>query len=80
MHDGWRQNVLLGLSPPLDEKKYTAQAHRNLKSSILGICKKMLSNITVLIGDNCPTNKATAYVLGVPLLGCACHKLNLALK
>ncbi|KAG2996875.1 hypothetical protein PC120_g21402 [Phytophthora cactorum] len=80
MHDGRFQEVLLGFSPPLDEKKYTAQVHRDLTAFILGIYKKKLSNITVLIGDNCPTNTATTDLLGVPLLGCARHKLSLALK
>ncbi|EGZ27139.1 hypothetical protein PHYSODRAFT_435085, partial [Phytophthora sojae] len=36
--------------------------------------------VSVLIGDNCPTNKATADMLGVRLIGCACHKLNLAIQ
>ena len=33
-----------------------------------------------LIGDNCSTNKATADLLGVPLLGCRSHRFNLAVE
>jgi hypothetical protein len=34
--------------------------------------------IEFLCGDNCKTNGATADLLGVPLVGCASHRLNLA--
>jgi hypothetical protein len=74
------QEVLLGFSPPLDENTYTAEAHRDLLVSIADVYSRYVADIVVLIGDNCEKNQATTTLLGVPLLGCACHKLNLAIK
>ncbi|OWZ13847.1 hypothetical protein PHMEG_00012761, partial [Phytophthora megakarya] len=71
--------VLLGFSPPLDEQTYTAEAHRDLVVSVLSVYGKTLNDVVALIGDNCPTNKATANLLGINLLGCSCRKLNLAI-
>jgi hypothetical protein len=80
VYDNKVQEVLIGFSPPLDEKSYTAEAHRDLIAFMLQIYNRNLRNVTVLIGDNCKTNRKTAKLPGVPLLGCACHKLNLAIK
>lgn len=33
-----------------------------------------------LVGDNCAANKRLANLIGVPLVGCASHHLNLALR
>ncbi|OWZ14672.1 hypothetical protein PHMEG_00011816 [Phytophthora megakarya] len=71
--------VLLGLLPPLDEQTNTAEAHRDLVVSVLSVYGKMPNDVVALIGDNGPTNKATANLLGINLLGCSCHKLNLAI-
>eukprot|EP00644_Phytophthora_capsici_P009521 jgi/Phyca11/564059/estExt2_Genewise1.C_PHYCAscaffold_130632 len=78
MKDDKCMEVLLGFSPPLDEKSYTAQSHRNLLEFVLEVYNRYLTNISVLIGDNCATNKATGDLVGVLLLGCAAHKFNLA--
>ncbi|EGZ24087.1 hypothetical protein PHYSODRAFT_296297 [Phytophthora sojae] len=72
--------VLLGCSPPLNEKSYTAEEHYALLESVLGIYGKSIKAPVVIIGDNCLTNKALADLMGVPLIGCGCHKLNLAVK
>ncbi|KAE8912732.1 hypothetical protein PF003_g3299 [Phytophthora fragariae] len=74
------KEILLGFSPPLDERTYTAVAHRDLLVSILNVYSRALHDVVVLIGDNCATNKATADLLDVSLLGCACHKLNLTIQ
>ncbi len=39
-----------------------------------------MDNITCLIGDNCSTNQSLARLCGVPLVGCASHRLNLAVN
>ncbi|KAK1937009.1 hypothetical protein P3T76_009787 [Phytophthora citrophthora] len=41
---------------------------------------KEIRQCTVLVGDNCSVNKRLANLMGVPLVGCASHKLNLAVK
>ncbi|GMF22746.1 unnamed protein product [Phytophthora fragariaefolia] len=80
IYDNRVREVLLGFSPPLDETSYTAESQRDLIAYVLRVYGKSLANVTVLIADDCRTNKATADLLGVALLGCACHKLNLAIK
>ncbi|KAG6972785.1 hypothetical protein JG688_00003838 [Phytophthora aleatoria] len=54
--------------------------HRDLLASVLNVYGRSLANVVVLIGDNCPTSKAAATLVGVTLLGCFCHKLNLGIK
>ncbi|EGZ27930.1 hypothetical protein PHYSODRAFT_474251 [Phytophthora sojae] len=39
---------------------------------------KTIENCLFLVGDNCSTNRRLATLLGVPLVGCASHRLNLA--
>ena len=39
-----------------------------------------MTNLTSLKGDNCETNKALANQCNVPLIGCASHRFNLAMK
>ncbi|KAG3234766.1 hypothetical protein PI124_g20184 [Phytophthora idaei] len=57
----------------------SAQGHvdflRDMLSQDYG---KTLENCIYLVGDNCATNRRLATLMGVPLLGCASHRLNLA--
>jgi hypothetical protein len=39
-----------------------------------------LDCVEFLTGDNCSTNKALANIMRVPLVGCASHRLNLAVN
>jgi hypothetical protein len=41
---------------------------------------KNLENILCLVGDNCSVNQSMARILGIPLIGCASHKFNLAVR
>ncbi|KAG3120907.1 hypothetical protein PI125_g758 [Phytophthora idaei] len=81
MEDKVYREVLLGCSPPLNEKnKYTAEEHYELLRYALAIYGKSGTSLAVLIGDNCSTNMPLADLIEVPLIGCGCHKLNLAVK
>jgi hypothetical protein len=42
--------------------------------------KKTVGNVVCLVGDNCSTNRAMANRLKLPLVGCASHRFNLAVK
>ncbi|ETP16704.1 hypothetical protein F441_08754 [Phytophthora nicotianae CJ01A1] len=48
--------------------------------NILSIFHQSESSLAFLIGDNCTTNQAAATNLGVPLIGCASHRFNLAVN
>ncbi|KAG7354964.1 hypothetical protein IV203_004320 [Nitzschia inconspicua] len=72
--------VLLSMSPMGDGDNLTAQEHHAFITDILGVYRKTWANVVCLIGDNCSTNKATATAASLPLVGCASHRFNLAVK
>ena len=41
---------------------------------------KKMDNILCLVGDNCSVNKSMSRILDIPLIGCASHKFNLAVR
>ena len=71
---------LLGFSPLLDETRLNADNHVELITFVLGVYGKEISNVVFLVGDNENLNPRIASDLGVPLLGCYSHRLNLAVK
>jgi hypothetical protein len=77
---GEYNEVLLALTPTLDEDDMGANAHIELFESTMDIYGLEKSNILCLIGDNCNTNKAISDRWDVPLVGCASHRFNLAVK
>lgn len=73
--------VLLAMQPTLDEDGgMGADAHEELLESTIALYSLTKSNIVCLVGDNCSTNKCLARQWGVPLVGCASHRFNLAVK
>ncbi|OWY95181.1 LOW QUALITY PROTEIN: hypothetical protein PHMEG_00034881 [Phytophthora megakarya] len=68
---------LLGLFPLADGTQ-TADAHMELFKNILDMYDKTPQMVGLLVGDNYNTNQAIANKMGVPLVGCASHRFNLA--
>ena len=62
----------------MEEGDQTAQSHCRYVVKILDIFGQPGHRIKFLAGDNCSTNQATAMQLGVPLVGCASLRFNLA--
>jgi hypothetical protein len=54
--------------------------HSEHLSKLLGSYGKSTGDIICLVGDNCQVNQSMARILNVPLLGCASHKFNLAVR
>ncbi|KAH9102731.1 hypothetical protein AeMF1_020740 [Aphanomyces euteiches] len=52
-------------------------SHKKYLEFVLDVFGKTLSNIVVLIGDNCSTNRALSRLLGIPFVGCASYRFNL---
>ena len=71
---------LLTLSPMGDECSLNAQEHYEFLTFVLNLYQKSWANVVCLVGDNMNTNKSIANILGRPLIGCASHRLNLAVK
>ncbi|RLN60155.1 hypothetical protein BBJ28_00014322 [Nothophytophthora sp. Chile5] len=72
-----RSQALLGVSP-LDEGSQDVDAHIRLMSNVLSVYNETMEIVCFLVADNCTTNKSIALKLGVPLVGCASHRFNLA--
>lgn len=73
--------VLLAFSPLCDETQLTAQAHYDFIAWVLdSVYNKSMDNVVAIIGDNCEVNKAMCNLAGLPLIGCASHRFNLAVK
>jgi len=71
----------LAMQPTLDEDgAMDAAAHEELLDSTIAMYKLTKANILCIIGDNCNTNKCLARQWGIPLVGCASHRFNLAVK
>ena len=75
-----KMKVLLAMSPMNEAADLTADAHMHYISDMLEYYGRTLQDVEFLCGDNCNTNGATADLIGAPLVGCAAHRFNLALK
>lgn len=71
---------LLGFSPFDVETSFDAKAHQNHIINLLDWFTIPVTDLVCLIGDNCSTNKKTADLFGVPLMGCRSHRFNLAVE
>ena len=75
-----RKTPLLAVSPLQDEESLTAATHYEFIIGTLGLYGKSLSCVLGLVADNENLKKALARVLKVPMVGCASHRLNLAVS
>ena len=73
---------LLSIRPLLAEEVVgmTATDHLRHISKVMSSYGRASEDILCFVGDNCAVNKKMAADLGVPLLGCASHKFNLAVR
>jgi hypothetical protein len=72
--------VLLAMQPMLDEEELGANAHIELFDSTLEWYGLDKTNVVCFVADNCATNQAIAAKWGIPMVGCASHRFNLAVK
>lgn len=78
---GIHREQLLALAPLLDEESLGAVQHIEFMESTLAIYNKsMEENVVAFIGDNCSTNRKISNDCGIPLIGCASHRFNLAVN
>jgi hypothetical protein len=73
-------NPLIAMCPMGSETSWTADAHIRFLTETLHKVDKAMTDIMCLVGDNCETNKSIARKLKIPLVGCASHRLNLAVQ
>lgn len=79
------EKLFLSMAPMLkpeneDEADFGAEAHVAYFRDILQMYGKTLKSVDFLVGDNCSVNKKIARLMKIPLIGCALHRLNLAVE
>ncbi|KAE8899187.1 hypothetical protein PF003_g16798 [Phytophthora fragariae] len=78
-----QKTTLLCMAPLLEaeDDDLTARGHREFLATMLprdyGV---QLEQCRFVVGDNCSVNRRLATLMGVPLIGCASHRLNLAVN
>ncbi|ETO62560.1 hypothetical protein F444_19540 [Phytophthora nicotianae P1976] len=81
--NGQVKTPLLCMAPLMNEPDddLSAVAHREFLANMLSRdFGKQLDQCVFLVGDNCSVNKRLATLIGVPLIGCASHRLNRAVQ
>jgi len=73
-------NPLNAMSPMGNETSWTADSYIKFLHETLEKVEKTMVNVMCLVGDNCETNKSISRKLAVALVGCASHRLNLAVQ
>ncbi|KAG2760157.1 hypothetical protein PC116_g25133 [Phytophthora cactorum] len=71
---------LLGKEACVSNPHHDADAHIASLKTILKPVKRHIECVRFLVGDNCSVNGSTATKLGIPLVGRASHRLNLAMN
>ena len=72
--------LLLALSVFEGEQSFGSEAHRILLEATLQQYNKSMGSLLFITADNCSTNKSLVYIIGVPMIGCFSHRLNLAVQ
>ncbi|KAE9249404.1 hypothetical protein PF002_g5301 [Phytophthora fragariae] len=75
---GERKRHLLAFASLIDETNQTAPNHKDFILRTLERFNIDPRGAVCLSGDNCATNISTARLLGVPLVDCSSHRMNLA--
>ncbi|ETO77137.1 hypothetical protein F444_07620, partial [Phytophthora nicotianae P1976] len=81
-HDGKMQTIVIAIAPIIDDEisDYTASSNFKILDVILSYYGRSKASIAYIVGDNCSVNGAVADQLQVPMVGCASHRLNLAVN
>ncbi|KUF91796.1 hypothetical protein AM588_10007221 [Phytophthora nicotianae] len=81
-HVGKMQNILIAMAPIIDDEisDHTASSHVKFLDVILSYYGRSKASIAYIVGDICSVNGAVADQLQVPMVGCASHRLNLAVN
>ncbi|KAG3110294.1 hypothetical protein PI125_g10146 [Phytophthora idaei] len=76
------QCPLLSMAPVMDESgdHLTAEGHLMAIERFLPFFGKTIQGVKFLVGVNCAVNKRLTKLMKVPLVGCANHRLNLAVR
>ena len=68
------------MQPTLEESDLSANAQIDLFDSTLDLYGLSKESLVCMIGDNSSVNCAISRKWKIPLVGCALHRFNLAMK
>ena len=72
--------IRLAFSPLLDDTDFSPACQRDSIEYTLGVFKKTTAYLVFLTADKCSSKIKLAKYLGVPIVGCASHRFNLAVN
>jgi hypothetical protein len=72
--------ILLLFNNFKNEENLSANSYTESWESIIDVYGLRRDSVRYLIGDNCSTNLKASRDFGIPIIGCAAHRLNLAIK
>ena len=79
--EGGLEAPLLAIAPLLDEGDLSSASHFEFIAATLRVFEKSTDSIAFLVADNENRNRCLASTfLQVPMIGCASHRLNLAVR
>ncbi|EGZ15225.1 hypothetical protein PHYSODRAFT_505306 [Phytophthora sojae] len=64
----------------LEDGDQTSDAHIKLFKNILDVYDMTSDMVGFLVGDDCATKQSIVTKMGIPLVGCASHRFNLAVN
>lgn len=74
------KKVLLNMAPLIVNTNQNAQNHLESIKMVLSYYNKKIDDIICMVGDNCRTNLSLSIISKVPFVGCASHRLNIAVQ
>lgn len=74
------ESYLIGFAPLLEEDDFSSEAHFDFIACALDQYGKNWEHVAFIVTDNENLNKAMSNLAGVPMIGCASHRLSLAIK
>jgi hypothetical protein len=80
LDDNFPKFPLLEFLPLKNEEDLSASSYNEAFNNIMLKYKRDPEDVLFLIGDNCATNIKASRDRQIPLIGCASHRLNLAVK
>ena len=72
--------LLLAFAPFINKEHLTADEHIKFMDFVIDLFQVQASKIKCIVADNTSTNKAFAIKICVPFIGCASHRLSLAVN
>ncbi|KAG3088362.1 hypothetical protein PI124_g17779 [Phytophthora idaei] len=81
-HDGHIDKMLLAFVSLVDDDviDLSPARHVRIPEDILPSFNRDIGDVIYLVGDNCIVNTKLSDLLIIPLIGCASHRLNLAVQ